>query len=203
MIVIGDVHGRFDLLMDLFQKLPQTENIFFVGDLIDRGPDSKKVVDFIIENKYYAVIGNHEEFLIHSLYENESGKQTNHGVYEMWIENGGNATLDSFKSDIWNYLNWFKELPLFLDFTVNDKKYLISHSYAFNGIETERDDVLWGRSFFKDIDGDVINIFGHTIHREPIQYYDKHWCIDTGSHYHGCLTAIDLNTNTFFQGKKG
>jgi serine/threonine protein phosphatase 1 len=65
MIVIGDVHGGFDTLIKLIEKLPN-DNICFVGDLIDRGPKSAQVVDFVIENNYDCVLGNHEELMIHS-----------------------------------------------------------------------------------------------------------------------------------------
>ena len=49
MIVIGDVHGEYNSLLSLLDILPQTDKICFVGDLIDRGPDSKKIIDLIRE----------------------------------------------------------------------------------------------------------------------------------------------------------
>lgn len=58
MIVIGDVHGEYDMLMRLMDTLPH-KNIIFVGDLIDRGPDSSKVVSFVKDNGYKCVVGNH------------------------------------------------------------------------------------------------------------------------------------------------
>lgn len=64
MIIIGDVHGGFDTLRKLVDKLPQDENICFVGDLIDRGPKSVEVVDFVIDNGFDCVLGNHEDLMI-------------------------------------------------------------------------------------------------------------------------------------------
>ena len=57
MIIIGDVHGEYDLLMKLTKKLPKGRKLCFVGDLIDRGPDSKKVVDFVTKNRHVSIKG--------------------------------------------------------------------------------------------------------------------------------------------------
>jgi len=111
MIVIGDVHGEFNTLMSLLDILPQKDKLCFVGDLIDRGPDSKKVVDFLIDNGHHSVLGNHEEMIIRH--------------HELWIANGGIETLKSFyeteeEIDIDSFLNseyikWFDNLPLFIE----------------------------------------------------------------------------------------
>lgn len=191
MIVIGDVHGCYDLLMKLVEKLPKTEDLCFVGDLIDRGPDSKKVVDFVIDNEYKCVLGNHEEFLIHSI--DESGC-IDEDVFHIWSANGGHATRDSFGNILFDsyYLNFFRSLPLFVEFTSQDDEtnYLVSHSYALDGRNTTRDDLLWGRSFNKKTTGDFVNIFGHTINTNPVQFHNMHWCIDTGAFSRGKLTAL-------------
>jgi predicted kinase len=76
MIVIGDVHGCYDQLIELLTKLDalkddvidKTKNVVFVGDLVDKGPKSEAVVDFILPNvvagNCHVVIGNHENYLI-------------------------------------------------------------------------------------------------------------------------------------------
>ena len=53
-IVIGDVHGHYDTLLRLFDAIAPNERdgVYFIGDLIDRGPNSAQVVDFVIKNKY-------------------------------------------------------------------------------------------------------------------------------------------------------
>ena len=61
MIIIGDVHGCYKTLIALIEKLPKDRNITFVGDLIDRGPGSKDVVEFVRKNNYRCVRGNHED----------------------------------------------------------------------------------------------------------------------------------------------
>ena len=67
--VIGDVHGCYDELMRLLQKIEEKDNdaiIYFVGDLIDRGPKVWEVLNWAMEHitpdgKYRSVRGNHEE----------------------------------------------------------------------------------------------------------------------------------------------
>lgn len=196
MIVIGDVHGCYDKLMYLMEKLPYTDNICFVGDLIDRGPDSKKVVDFVIENNYNSVLGNHEEFVNLAFQPNDNGELIiNREIYEIWLRNGGNQTLKSFGDSFFEYLDFFKNLPLY----IIHKHFMISHSYANNGTKTDKDELLWHRQFWMPMGEDYINIFGHTIQwNGPVKFQYKHWCIDTGCFVTGNLTAVDLKTITFY-----
>lgn len=181
--------------MKLVDKLPQKDDLCFVGDLIDRGPDSKKVVDFVKDNNHKCVMGNHEVFLIDSLYTNEIGSHFyNINVYNIWLYNGGKETLKSFGGEIWDYLEWFNSLPLYIEYG----NFLITHTYAANGKYTDKDSIVWSRDFSKPIRGNIINIFGHTIHKKPKKYFNKHWCIDTGAHHFGVLTALDLDTMKFY-----
>jgi len=92
MYVIGDVHGCFKTLMALIDKLPTDEQIIFTGDLIDRGPMSKEVVQWVIDNsdRCRSVVGNHEQMLL-----NARKKPTMSNV-SMWTWNGGDAALNSY-----------------------------------------------------------------------------------------------------------
>ena len=58
--VIGDVHGCAETLERLLDSLPDDRSLFFVGDLIDRGPSSKEVVQCFLDRKARGVCGNHE-----------------------------------------------------------------------------------------------------------------------------------------------
>ena len=186
MIVIGDVHGNLDKLLELIDKLPQKENICFVGDLIDRGPNSRQVLDFIIENNYKSVLGNHEDMML------------NH--WNWWMLNGAKNTLKSFNSTIYTfkkdckkYIEWVQGLPIF----INYKNFLISHSFAYNGENTYESDVLWARNFGIN-NCEKTNIFGHTPMKKATKFFGKHWCIDTGCYYTGKLTAIDLDNKKLY-----
>ncbi len=72
--VIGDVHGEYNKLLRLIQKLPANAQVCFVGDLIDRGRDSAKVVKYVIDNQHKCTLGNHEIMMI------KAGEDENYNV---------------------------------------------------------------------------------------------------------------------------
>lgn len=201
MIVIGDVHGEYKTLLDLLDKLPQTEKICFVGDLIDRGPDSKKVIDLIIKNKWSTVLGNHEQMAVYDV--------------RLWSNNGAKETVNSFGSyDIMKesgILDWFDELPLFIEWHRSDNQiFLISHSFADYGDQTDPYYVLWERNAvyaslqnkdYERNDANFINVFGHTPADNVLKIFDKHYMIDTGCTYGNKLSAIDLETEKIYEAK--
>lgn len=97
--VIGDVHGCAATLRCLVEDglRPQpSDRIYLLGDLIDRGPDSKGVLDYIFELRQRglsvnSVRGNHEEMLLQA--------EHHHNHLDMWTANGGLDTLESFQAD--------------------------------------------------------------------------------------------------------
>lgn len=91
---IGDVHGQYDLLEALLKDWNQeTEKLIFLGDLIDRGPDSRKVVSLVQslvqDKKAIAVKGNHECMYLDWLEHPES-------LITYYLPQGGSQTLDSY-----------------------------------------------------------------------------------------------------------
>lgn len=103
LFVIPDVHGRFDLLDQLLTSLYHDEHmnltrdkLIFTGDLVDRGPQSKEVVErlsFMTEffpNNVIVLKGNHEDMMLKAI---TSGNMKN------WHYNGGRATADSFDNE--------------------------------------------------------------------------------------------------------
>ena len=97
--VIGDIHGcaaTLRRLVDVTLRPGPEDRIYLLGDLIDRGPDSKGVLDFIFELRERGltvgcVRGNHEEMCL------QAGDD--HNFLGMWIANGGLATMESFQAD--------------------------------------------------------------------------------------------------------
>jgi serine/threonine protein phosphatase 1 len=102
---IGDVHGRRDLLealLDAIRAETQGRNprIVFLGDIIDRGPDSRGCLDLVIATLdahpgSRLILGNHEEFLLRFLDSRENRARIAHN----WLSNGGAATLASYGLD--------------------------------------------------------------------------------------------------------
>ena len=100
--VIGDIHGRADLLVDLIASIkadstlrpgPGTNVIVYLGDYVDRGPQSREVIDFVLSEPLpgFAEIrlqGNHEETLLRFL--------TDPSIGPNWSAYGGEATLLSY-----------------------------------------------------------------------------------------------------------
>lgn len=141
--VVGDVHGYYDCLTKLLNKLKNIENVYFVGDIIDRGPDSKKIIDLIKNNKnYYIVLGNHEDLMINigsTFLQNYKKMIKNQNEYKKWyqkvgnnwIRNGGDKTLESYNlynsninkilinngkiKEFQEDIEWMKKLPLYIE----------------------------------------------------------------------------------------
>ncbi len=101
---IGDIHGcvrTFYNLMDKIQ-IQKSDTIYLIGDYIDRGPDSKGVIDLILElrQKDYSIRtlrGNHEQMMM------DSAKSKH--AFNQWFDNGGEAILKSFGVNSYNELN--------------------------------------------------------------------------------------------------
>ena len=97
-IIIGDVHGQYDALLQLMEAIAPQENepVYFLGDLIDRGPNSAEVVEFVRQHRYRCLLGNHEQMLLEVL-----GSQKLMGeMLPAWLYSGGHATLVSYNHKI-------------------------------------------------------------------------------------------------------
>lgn len=193
MIVIGDVHGCFKTLLALIDKLPKGQKLCFTGDLIDRGPDSCKVIEFIRENGHQTVMGNHEEMVVKL-----QGK-----IDQLWMQNGGFQTIASYGDDMEKFkehVAWMKSLPLFLEFqdVVNsDNRYLVvSHSNIFkvwnwseSRIKLNKDmyaeNIIWARpNSVRDIPN-IYNIIGHTPLADGPRLRSCYANTDTGACFKG------------------
>ena len=198
--IIGDVHGCYDTLQALMNKLPQNAKVVFVGDIIDRGKYSKEVIKFIRDNNYDCVLGNHEILMIDSLYQSQCGKTMEKSGW--YRQCGGedtmksyNNTLDqTFKDD----LQWLNTLPYYLeykDIKTTDGRYLVvSHSaisdyWKYKDFDNKSDEfklfieyMVWSRDKQIYDNKDIYNVFGHTIVSDAIveKYYAN---IDTGCVY--------------------
>jgi len=184
MIIISDPHGCYNTFRRLLRKCPD-EQLVLAGDLIDRGPDSKSMVDFAIQNNIPTVCGNHEDLCVshHADFKHKCDYDR-----DLWLYNGGNYTLASYPKRKVDpaHLNWMKELPLFLRFG----DLLVSHTG--HGTASSRMSALWCRDFQFPKDG-LFRVFGHTPHKEPYSG-TNYTCIDTGCAYtdrgYGKLTAF-------------
>ncbi len=193
--IIGDVHGHYNELVALINKLPNKfqSKICFVGDLIDRGPDSKKVVDLVKTYNYDCVIGNHEQMCIDA---NGNPYNMSGGYGQSTLNifggNGGVATLESYgdigllQKDIDEF---FIGLPIYKLYDVKNKdgkQLLVSHSCILNYLkDLDDDNILWNRDVLINNKNYIkespiyFNVFGHTITSEVI-INNKFASIETG-----------------------
>jgi serine/threonine protein phosphatase 1 len=119
--IIGDIHGEIRLLDRLLEQILSYKptEIVFLGDYIDRGPQSKEVVDRImgLEVNTVCLMGNHEWMMLNAIEDSGFG----YNPMELWYLNGGEATLHSFgfsgffsfQSQMESrYMNFFRNLKL-------------------------------------------------------------------------------------------
>jgi serine/threonine protein phosphatase 1 len=199
-LAVGDIHGCLDKLVTLMETVDidhDNDTLVFIGDYIDRGPQSKEVVDYLIEladqqSRVVFLKGNHEQMLQMYL----SGEDRLN-----FLANGGHATLDSyFKASRSaetgpipkTHLDFFDNLRPYYE----TKDYIFVHAGLKAKIplgEQDEWDMFWIRDEFiySDFDFGKRIIFGHTPFREPL-VFDNKIGIDTGAVYGNKLTCVEL-----------
>ena len=215
---IGDIHGRLDLLdllladieRDIAARSRCRTVLVFLGDLIDRGPQSREVVERLRTYrrprvKAVFLAGNHEEVLLRIL----SGE---HGILDSWLTFGGAECLKSYGIDplairsmseargIETIRKSFppahlKFLNGFAD-TLRLGNYLFVHAGIRPGLDLalqNQSDLRWIRSAFLDHEADhgFVVVHGHTIARDVVERSNRIG-IDTGAYRTGVLTALGL-----------
>lgn len=217
LFAIGDVHGCVAELDRLLGAIPVAsgDTVAFVGDYIDRGPDSRAVLDLLLDWRTRAparavfLKGNHEDMALAFL-----GRAGQWG--EAWLRNGGTATLRSYGIDPHAprgevaarippaHLAFLSELEM--RFTWND--YRVVHAGIRPGVpwDAQRsEDLLWIREEFLDHPHDLgaTVIFGHTPHRRVVEGLPYKIGIDTGCVYGGALTCLALPEGRVYQVRLG
>jgi len=208
---IGDVHGCIRTLRKMIEDVIQPDPddiLFLLGDYIDRGPDSKAVLGYLLhliwEMDYdiRPLMGNHESMFLKSAGSFEAGNR--------WRGNGGVTTLHDFgvkqPEDIpRKYFNFLSSLPLIR--VLED--YVLVHAGLHFGVadpihETPEFFMLWERQFQLQPDkiGGRTLLCGHTMTPlfeirasldKPVICLDN-GCYDKGHMSYGNLVALNLNT---------
>ena len=212
-IAIGDIHGCLKSIEALWESIVENKDakFIFVGDYIDRGPNSKGVIDFLIEAESERdcifLRGNHEQMLLEAV---------ENGLIDHWLINGGESTLLSYGDGLKisnipeAHLNFFRKTELFL----NAVDYFFSHAGAPPNMSIEKsidtpekhDYFLWGREHLNVLETswEKTVVFGHTPRAFPIRK-PRMLGIDTGCVYtedgYGKLTAVLLPEEKFIEQK--
>lgn len=215
---IGDIHGRDDLFAELIDLIecdklaaePAEAVLILLGDLVDRGPDSKQVVDRAIAlaqrwPNMRWLMGNHEEIFLKAL-------EGDPRLVRYFVQIGGEPTINSYglTGDAYYRMD-FEELAVHLPLIVPEDHvrflarsenmlrigdYVFVHAGIRPGIEVDQQkpsDLRWIREeFLSDRrDHGAMIVHGHTI-TDDVETRPNRIGIDTGAYRSGLLTAIIL-----------
>ena len=214
---IGDIHGRYDLLRDLMRRIeahsrglpnPEVLHVVLLGDVVDRGPDSAKILNYLHEWTKHAtgqvmLLGNHEEMMLRA----HAGDTR---VIRAWLKVGGRETLESFGLSVGeeeeivtpplaaavrealpdDLMKFVSTWPL----TARSGDYYFCHAGVKPNVALEKQakkDLIWIRDEFlgSRVDHGAVVVHGHSI-TPSIDRQPNRVGIDTGAYLTGVLTAI-------------
>ncbi len=215
---VGDVHGRFDLLHQLIARIEEdnagrpTSAVYVVllGDLINRGPQSREVIDFFLKGapafaEWHFIMGNHEEMLLRLI------DQPDAGMIPHFLRFGGRETFESYGAPqimldlpdrfppetLPNYVpEDHRSFMRRMEDGILVGDYFFTHAGIKPGVpleEQQHQDLHWIRKGFLESDADhgMIVVHGHTV-LEEAEVRPNRIGIDTGAYASGKLTALGL-----------
>lgn len=200
--IVGDLHGRFDLFEEKMKEIEfnkETDIMYSVGDLIDRGPDSMKCLRLLKEPWFHAVRGNHEDLMISVILDNSGLWDQNPGD-GLWVQNGGGWYLTVDKEELKELAVLASQLPYAITI---DEKIGVCHAEPptldWNDAIGEpssyhKEKMIWGRNrVYRDLVTENIDItyHGHTILKEKTTRGNAVF-IDTGAYFYNNLTVVEI-----------
>lgn len=209
--VVGDIHGMVHLMEDILDQIlfdPEYDLLVFLGDYIDRGPHSDRVIEILLAlgretSSVVYLKGNHEQMFLDFL---------KGGDPLLYLWNGGGSTLKSYgfkRREDGSYEVFIPKEHLDFLFTFSvwaeTDDYLFVHAGFKPGIpldEQSEEDMLWIRHEFiysMENFGKTV-VFGHTPFAEPLILGNKIG-IDTGAVYGGYLTCVQLPEKIFYRSR--
>jgi len=211
--VVGDIHGMFSLLesqLDYISFNHAIDRVFSVGDLIDRGPESHRVLEFLNQPWFHSIKGNHEMMLIEAKH-----KKTH---YRSWIKNNGGEWWEDIDAKSQKLIREkLSTLPVAIEVVCGSRRVGIVHAdiplgftwqeiiKSLDNDEEIHDYLMWSRNRFKHIQisgktsevyGIDMVVMGHTPMSKPLQIENIYY-IDTGAAYVknedlGHLTLLEI-----------
>ena len=221
-LAFGDIHGEWEKLRSVWQQVQpdlECDEIIFLGDYIDRGPDTPSVLAFLmplaVRDNVHLLRGNHEQMMLDAYRAcREDAVDDNGQDMIIWKENGGDSTQMQILeagmalSDV---LAFVQERPYFYTEEIDGAPYFFCHA----GIDPLRpieaqdpDDLLWIRDdYIWGYDGETTIVTGHT----PTCFLGGFFCyspviqghqifLDTGSYMpDGHVSCMDMVTREVWQ----
>ena len=206
---ISDIHGGNQQLIVLLPALniQSDDTLIFLGDVIDRGVNSKGVLDTTIHYQTLCHVilikGNHEEMMLGAVHERE--------YLKYWLKFGGIETLQSFgvTADLQDLkqipFSYFKLLKSAIPY-YETQDFIFTHATPLPHLPMDKqtDDSLRWR--FIPLDGQNAHISGKTIicghsaqKNGKVYHQNGLICVDTFAHGDGCLTAIEVTQMMIYQ----
>ncbi len=207
-LAIGDIHGCLAALQLLERNVAfrQEDTVVTVGDYIDRGPDSKGVIDFLVElrmrTQLVTLRGNHEVMML-------MARSKGLEFFEAWLSAGGESTMLSFDAEnldqvpdsCWDFLETTSP------YHETERHFFVhANARALVPLELQSENVLfWERFTGKEpphCSGKTM-ICGHTPQHSGEPANIGHAvCIDTWAYGRGWLTCLDVNTGEYWQARQ-
>ncbi|MDX9923579.1 MAG: metallophosphoesterase [Ignavibacteriaceae bacterium] len=214
--VIGDIHGCYYTLVELYKKIVKKYPrimVVTVGDMVDRGNHSRDVINFIIENNIKFTPGNHDYMFYHFF------KEPSSVFARSWLFNGSESTLESYEhyeNDIFAHIDLISKAPLYMDlddcfishagvsktyrkFLPNDYKDNLSvlEPMIIDDLKSDKG-ILWNRDSLLDLG--KLQVVGHTKQSQiTVVEESNSWYIDTGACVGNNLSAIIVHKNQFIE----
>jgi serine/threonine protein phosphatase 1 len=198
---VGDIHGCHDHLRAAVAKIKahagaHPHRVIFLGDYVDRGPDSRAVVNLVknlvadtsAPGIWRALRGNHEQMMIAA----QRGQEL-----DLWLDNGGvetEASYTGYHNEMRQHVEWLETLPTIIE-TEN-------HIFVHAGLsprhalaDQPEEVLLWARGWQKnDHDFGKHVVYGHQAAELPeLRQFSS--CLDTGACYGGALTVGVFETS--------
>lgn len=219
---MSDIHGCYHEFLQMLSLIHFSDNdeLYIIGDIVDRGPDPLSVLYYVMEHKNIHLIkGNHEQMMLATI---SNGKRLFPPTQNksLWYYNGGMATYENYrklsKEEKEEIIEFLKSLPLTMEIKTDIHDYILVHGGPNITFEDDwkegnvSEDVLWERfeylsSMAPEIIPGKIIVVGHT----PTSSYGGHAdckaisigdkrLIDGGCVFGGKLICFCLDTEEFY-----
>jgi len=207
--IIGDIHGAYDLVDEALERVkfdPEKDRLISVGDLIDRGPDSYRCLEFLEKPWFHAVKGNHEDLLMDMC---DKDGNLDDVKAQFNIRNGMGWVIDLTKEERLKLVKAFKELPIAMEIETERGSVGVVHADVPKNMSWKKfikklktrdpkttKTALWGRSRInkertEGVKGIDRIFFGHTTQDSGPKKLGNCYYIDTGAVFHQLLEDDD------------
>ena len=214
---VSDLHGQYEAFLTGLEKIGFSDNdeLYVIGDAVDRGPDGIKLLKHIKKHKNMdLILGNHEVMMLGAV--DPNGKKKCNGEYaEIWLYyNGGRTTYEEYGAlsvkERQSLLMWLSRCYIIKTVNVGDRKICLTHSYFSEELvnkmyfESDHDlvwDIVWTSMFREDADTHGSNIYkdydfefitGHVpVHKARIRHARTDDFNVLTAYKYGNLTDID------------